>query len=63
MDVLELFLDDDDGIAITAKPSEQPKLAPHDDAAFELLMDEFKSAPDPQAQKDALMALLKLTGR
>lgn len=56
MDVLELFLDEDEA------PAEKPATAPvdHREQDMELLLQEFRSSEDPVAQRDALMALLQL---
>lgn len=62
MDVLDLFLDDDEGLPVTARSTQQaPKT---DDVDFKdvldlLLIEEFKS-DDTEAQRDALAALLQL---
>lgn len=63
MDVLEIFLDDDDSdVAVTAKPAEQvPSRSQFPTEEVDLLLEEFRSAPDTASQKDALLAILALT--
>lgn len=55
MDVLELFLDEE-----PAEDTKQEATAVPVDDDLELLMTEFRSAPDSAAAKDALMAMLQL---
>lgn len=56
IDVLDLLLDEDAPVPkkeeATSKPAQMDEL--------DLLMDEFKSAPDAASQKEALMAMLQI---
>lgn len=67
MDVLDFFLDGGDSpeVAVTAQPAADKPLLPAPAAIDELdlLMEEFSTASDTSAKKDALMAMLALTGR
>jgi len=57
MDVLEIFLGDEEEVKQEATPA--PEQHQHS-ADLDLLMEEFRSAPDSATQRDALAALLQL---
>lgn len=65
MDILDYLLDADEAdVAVTAKSSDKYLPAPEAVDELDLLMEEF-SAPDADtsSKRDALMAMLRLTGR
>lgn len=66
MDILELYLDTKEANdSVTAKASEKPLKSTDDQftADLDVLMDEFNDAKDNASRKEALLAMLKLTGR